>query len=41
MIILHVIISSKGVSGSEKYVIDLIKHQKKYFKVFVITLKKK
>ena len=40
MIILHVIISSKGVSGSEKYVIDLIKHQKKFFKVFVITLKK-
>ena len=40
MVIVHVILSTRGISGSEKYVIDLIKYQNKKFKVFAITSKK-
>ena len=37
--IIHVILS-KGFSGSEKYVLDLVQYQKKYYNVYVITLEK-
>lgn len=37
--IIHVILS-KGFSGSEKYVLDLARYQKKYYNVYVITLEK-
>lgn len=37
--IVHVILS-KGFAGSEKYVLDLVRHQKKDHKVFAITSQK-
>ena len=40
MVIVHVILSTKGISGSEKYVIDLVQYQNRKFKVFVITSEK-
>ena len=39
IIILHVILS-KGYAGSEKYVLDLVRHQKNDHKVFLVILKK-
>ena len=38
IIILHVILS-KGYAGSEKYVLDLVRYQKKAHKVFLVILK--
>jgi len=38
IIILHVILS-KGYAGSEKYVLDLMRYQKKAHKVFLVILK--
>ena len=38
IIILHVILS-KGYAGSEKYVLDLVRYQKKDHKVFLVILK--
>ena len=39
LIIVHTILS-KGFAGSEKYVVDLIRYQKKYHTVFAITSQK-
>ena len=38
IVILHVILS-KGYAGSEKYVLDLVRHQNKDHKVFLVILK--
>jgi glycosyltransferase involved in cell wall biosynthesis len=38
IVILHIILS-KGYAGSEKYVLDLVRYQKKDHKVFLIILK--